>query len=99
MTVVLYRLLKVDRLTRSLADFAKLVELFDAQNVSVVSVTQSFNTTSSMGRLLALSLFCTLIGAVVFQPVLMGKPRRVRAADRAKLRASQRHDNLRGIEE
>jgi hopanoid biosynthesis associated RND transporter like protein HpnN len=55
--------------------------------------------TSSMGRLLALSLLCTLIGAVVFQPVLMGKPRRVRAADRAKLRASQRHDNLRGIEE
>ncbi len=42
---------KVDRLTRSLADFAKLVELFDAQDVSFVSVTQSFNTTSSMGRL------------------------------------------------
>jgi site-specific DNA recombinase len=42
---------KVDRLTRSLADFAKLVELFDANGVSFVSVTQSFNTTSSMGRL------------------------------------------------
>ncbi|ULO23808.1 recombinase family protein [Methylocystis sp. SB2] len=42
---------KVDRLTRSLADFAKLVELFDTQDVSFVSVTQSFNTTSSMGRL------------------------------------------------
>jgi site-specific DNA recombinase len=42
---------KVDRLTRSLADFAKLVELFDARGVSFVSVTQSFNTTSSMGRL------------------------------------------------
>jgi site-specific DNA recombinase len=42
---------KVDRLTRSLADFAKLVELFDTHNVSFVSVTQSFNTTSSMGRL------------------------------------------------
>src|SRR3954453_12494258 len=42
---------KVDRLTRSLADFAKLVELFDQRNVSFVSVTQSFNTTSSMGRL------------------------------------------------
>jgi site-specific DNA recombinase len=42
---------KVDRLTRSLADFAKLVELFDAQSVSFVSITQSFNTTSSMGRL------------------------------------------------
>ena len=42
---------KVDRLTRSLADFAKLVELFDSKRVSFVSVTQSFNTTSSMGRL------------------------------------------------
>ncbi|HET7086949.1 MAG TPA: recombinase family protein [Rhizomicrobium sp.] len=42
---------KVDRLTRSLADFAKLVELFDAHGVSFVSVTQAFNTTSSMGRL------------------------------------------------
>ena len=46
--VVVY---KVDRLTRSLADFAKLVELFDEHDVSFVSVTQSFNTTSSMGRL------------------------------------------------
>ena len=46
--VVVY---KVDRLTRSLADFAKLIELFDAHAVSFVSVTQSFNTTSSMGRL------------------------------------------------
>ena len=42
---------KVDRLTRSLADFAKLVEMFDANGVSFVSVTQSFNTTTSMGRL------------------------------------------------
>src|SRR6516164_6756214 len=46
--VVVY---KVDRLTRSLADFAKLIELFDAHEVSFVSVTQSFNTSSSMGRL------------------------------------------------
>jgi DNA invertase Pin-like site-specific DNA recombinase len=46
--VVVY---KVDRLTRSLADFARLVEIFDAQSVSFVSVTQQFNTTSSMGRL------------------------------------------------
>ena len=46
--VVVY---KVDRLTRSLADFAKLVELFDQHAVSFVSITQSFNTTSSMGRL------------------------------------------------
>ena len=42
---------KVDRLTRSLADFAKLVELFDRHGVSFVSVTQQFNTTTSMGRL------------------------------------------------
>jgi site-specific DNA recombinase len=42
---------KVDRLTRSLADFAKLVELFDQHCVSFVSVTQQFNTTTSMGRL------------------------------------------------
>jgi DNA invertase Pin-like site-specific DNA recombinase len=46
--VVVY---KVDRLTRSLADFAKIVELFDSRQVSFVSVTQQFNTTSSMGRL------------------------------------------------
>jgi len=42
---------KVDRLTRSLAHFAKLVELFDAHAVSFVSVTQQFSTTTSMGRL------------------------------------------------
>jgi site-specific DNA recombinase len=47
-TVVVY---KVDRLTRSLADFAKIVEVFDANGVSFVSVTQQFNTTTSMGRL------------------------------------------------
>jgi site-specific DNA recombinase len=46
--VVVY---KVDRLTRSLADFAKIVEILDAHSVSFVSVTQQFNTTSSMGRL------------------------------------------------
>ena len=47
-TVVVY---KVDRLTRSLADFAKIIELFDAHHVSFVAVTQQFNTTTSMGRL------------------------------------------------
>jgi site-specific DNA recombinase len=46
--VVVY---KVDRLTRSLADFAKIVDIFDAQGASFVSVTQQFNTTTSMGRL------------------------------------------------
>lgn len=47
-TVVVY---KVDRLTRSLADFAKIIEVFDSHRVSFVSVTQHFNTTTSMGRL------------------------------------------------
>jgi site-specific DNA recombinase len=47
-TVVVY---KIDRLTRSLADFSKLVEVFDEHNVTFVSITQSFNTTTSMGRL------------------------------------------------
>ena len=42
---------KIDRLTRSLADFAKLVETFDARSISFVAVTQQFNTTTSMGRL------------------------------------------------
>jgi len=42
---------KVDRLTRSLTDFSKLVEVFDERDVSFVSVTQAFNTTNSMGRL------------------------------------------------
>ena len=47
-TVVIY---KIDRLTRSLADFAKIVEILDARGASFVSVTQQFNTTTSMGRL------------------------------------------------
>jgi site-specific DNA recombinase len=46
--VVVY---KINRLSRSLADFAKLVEVFDRNGVTFVSVTQSFNTTTSMGRL------------------------------------------------
>lgn len=46
--VVIY---KIDRLTRSLTDFAKLIDQFDAQGISVVAVTQPFNTTTSMGRL------------------------------------------------
>jgi DNA invertase Pin-like site-specific DNA recombinase len=51
--VVVY---KVDRLTRSLADFAKMVEVFDARGVSFVAVTQQFNTTTSMGRRLTLNV-------------------------------------------
>ena len=50
-TIDIVLVYKVDRLTRSLSDFAKLIELFDAHDVSFVSVTQSFNTSSSMGRL------------------------------------------------
>src|SRR5207248_9409075 len=46
--VVVY---KIDRLTRSLMDFSKIVEVFDANEVTFVSVTQQFNTTTSMGRL------------------------------------------------
>ena len=52
--VVVY---KIDRLTRSLADFAKLVETFDARSISFVAVTQQFNTTTSMGRLTLNVLF------------------------------------------
>ena len=47
-TIIVY---KVDRLTRSLADFAKIVDVLDAAGASFVSITQSFNTTTSMGRL------------------------------------------------
>jgi hypothetical protein len=46
--VVVY---KVDRLTRSLSDFARMVDIFDRHQVSFVAVTQQFNTTTSMGRL------------------------------------------------
>jgi site-specific DNA recombinase len=48
-TIIVY---KIDRLTRSLADFAKIVEILDARGASFVSVTQQFNTTTSMGRLI-----------------------------------------------
>ena len=51
--VVIY---KIDRLTRSLADFSKMVEVFECHNVSFVSVTQQLNTTTSMGRLMLNSL-------------------------------------------
>jgi site-specific DNA recombinase len=60
---------KVDRLTRSLADFAKLIELFDAHGVSFVSVTQSFNTSSSMGRL----MLNVLLSFAQFERELIGE--------------------------
>ena len=56
--VVVY---KIDRLSRALMDFAKLVEVFDRNSVTFVSVTQSFNTTTSMGRL-TLNKRCDLVG-------------------------------------
>src|SRR5437763_16366461 len=71
---------KVDRLTRSLADFAKLIELFDVHGVSFVSVTQSFNTSSSMGRLTLNVLLPfaqferELIGARVRDKIAASKP-------------------------
>jgi DNA invertase Pin-like site-specific DNA recombinase len=66
---------KVDRLTRSLADFAKLVELFDAHDVSFVSVAQQFNTTTSMGRL---TLNVLLSFAQFEREVTSGHPRQDR---------------------
>ncbi len=60
---------KVDRLTRSLTDFAKLVETFDGQGVSFISVTQAFNTTNSMGR---------------FARARAGDRRAIRARDRGR---------------
>jgi len=72
---------KIDRLSRSLADFAKLVELFDAQKVTFVSVTQSFNTTTSMGRL-TLNI---LLSFAQFERELGGERMRDKiAASRAK---------------
>jgi hypothetical protein len=58
---------EVDRLTRSLADFAKIVDVLNAHDVSFVSVTQQFNTTTSMGRLtlnmlLSFAQFCAAPG-------------------------------------
>jgi site-specific DNA recombinase len=76
--VVVY---KVDRLTRSLADFAKLVELFEAHGVSFVSVTQQFNTTTSMGRL----TLNVLLSFAQFEREVAGEPIRDKfAASRRK---------------
>jgi DNA invertase Pin-like site-specific DNA recombinase len=80
--VVVY---KVDRLTRSLADFAKLVELFDAHGVSFVSVTQQFNTTTSMGRL----TLNVLLSFAQFEREVTGE--RIRD----KIGASKRHTRFR----
>src|SRR6266446_400864 len=71
---------KVDRLTRSLADFARLVEIFDAQGVSFVSVTQQFNTTSSMGRL----TLNVLLSFAQFEREVTGERIRERSPPRRK---------------
>ena len=75
--VVVY---KVDRLTRSLADFAKIVEVFDRHGVTFVSVTQSFNTTTSMGRL-------TLNVLLVLRPVRARGHRRAHPRQDRRLEA------------
>jgi DNA invertase Pin-like site-specific DNA recombinase len=67
---------KVDRLTRSLADFAKLAELFDQHQVSFVSITQSFNNTSSMGRL----TLNVLLSFAQFEREVIGEPVRDKIA-------------------
>jgi site-specific DNA recombinase len=76
--VVVY---KVDRLTRSLADFAKMVELFDAHSVSFVAVTQQFNTTTSMGRLTlnVLLSFAQFESEVIGERILKSPPRSAKA--------------------
>jgi DNA invertase Pin-like site-specific DNA recombinase len=75
--VVVY---KIDRLSRSLMDFAKLVEVFDRNNVTFVSVTQSFNTTTSMGRL-TLNI---LLSLAQFEREVIGRthPRQIRSVTR-----------------
>jgi hypothetical protein len=71
-TVVVY---KVDRLTRSLRDFAKIVDVFDQHGVSFVSVTQQFNTTTSMGRLTLNMLlsFAQFEREVIFQRIMVAE--------------------------
>jgi DNA invertase Pin-like site-specific DNA recombinase len=81
--VVVY---KVDRLTRSLGDFAKLVELFEAHGVSFVAVTQQFNTTTSMGRL----TLNVLLSFAQFERELAGERIRDKFAASRRCRSLQR---------
>ena len=86
--VVVY---KVDRLTRSLADFAKIVDIFDAHNASFVSVTQQFNTTTSMGRLtlnMLLSFANSSARSSASASATRSRPARRRACGWAALRRS-----------
>ena len=86
--VVVY---KVDRLTRSLADFAKIVETFDNHNVSFVSVTQQFNTTTSMGRL----TLNVLLSFAQFEREVTGECLRDVFVDRAQLGAPRFQSRIR----
>src|ERR1700716_1622030 len=82
---------KVDRLTRSLADFAKLVELFDAHGVSFVSVTQQCNTTASMGRLTLNVLLSFAQFDGIRRRFLSFRVFKIRAARAAQNRPDRRH--------
>lgn len=80
--IVLY---KIDRLTRSLSDFAKIIDRLEAKNASFVSVTQSFNTATSMGRL-TLNM---LLSFAQFEREVTGERIRDKiAASKAKMRPS-----------
>src|SRR6266516_1771686 len=85
-TIDIVLVYKVDRLTRSLADFAKLIELFDAHGVSFVSVTQSFNTSSSMGRL----TLNVLLSFAQFERELIGVRALAEDLDRRGIRSKPR---------
>jgi len=87
-TVVVY---KVDRLTRSLNDFAKIVEQFDKQEISFVSVTQQFNTTTSMGRL----TLNVLLSFAQFEREVTGERIRDKVAASLRLFASLLSHSLR----
>jgi DNA invertase Pin-like site-specific DNA recombinase len=84
--VVVY---KVDRLTRSLSDFAKMVEIFDANGISFVAVTQQFNTTTSMGRL----TLNVLLSFAQFEREVTGE--RIRDKIAASKRKGMRRSDLR----
>src|SRR5438270_10279350 len=90
--VVVY---KVDRLTRSLADFAKIIEVLDSHEVSFVSVTQQFNTTTSMGRL----TLNVLLSFAQFEREVTGERIRDKVDDKPKaIRGLPRHIELLIIE-
>jgi site-specific DNA recombinase len=86
-TVVVY---KVDRLSRSLADFAQIVEALDARGVSFVSVTQQFNTTRSMGRL----TLNVLLSSAQFEREVTGERIRTRSRPRKKKACGSRIDGV-----